>query len=88
MAINSEKELLSKFVQLYQAYQQGEFPKEGLAERMEVLRKCLYSRREDQDTSTSQNVAGRKFGGVRDYGQWPPRVSNCYRSNIIRKCPV
>jgi hypothetical protein len=37
MAINSEKELLSKFVQLYQAYQQGEFPKEGLAERMEVL---------------------------------------------------
>lgn len=37
MAINSEKELLSKLVQLYQAYQSGEFPKEGIAERMEVL---------------------------------------------------
>lgn len=37
MTINSEKELLSKLVQLYQAYQSGEFPKEGIAERMEVL---------------------------------------------------
>lgn len=30
MAINSEKELLSKFVQLYQAFKQGEFLEEGL----------------------------------------------------------
>lgn len=37
MAINSEKKLLSKFVQLYQAFKQGEFPVEGLPERMEVL---------------------------------------------------
>ena len=87
MAINSEKELLSKFVQLYQAYQQGEFPKEGLAERMEVLLNA-YTPEEKTKTPPQVKTLQAEVGGVRDYGQWPPRVSNCYRSNIIRKCPV
>lgn len=37
MAIKNEHELLSKFIQLFNAYQDGEFGDSGLAERMDVL---------------------------------------------------